>query len=302
MILFILLNIVAYMHAYRFTHFTNSKMVHTSTARTISFLSKIKVLLMGIDNPRPVNEVIPSQQFETIKLQSNKLIECWSIKIPDAKGTVIIFHGYGGQKSSMLDKSDELLKLGYNTLLVDFMGSGGSEGNQTTMGFKEAKEVKTCFDYLAQKGEQKIYLYGTSMGAVAILKAINDYKINPTAIIIECPFGTMYQATCARFRVMKIPAFPMAMFLDFWGGVQNGFWAFKHEPIAYAKNVKCPVLLLYGEQDEKVSRKEIDEIYSNLNVPKVLKTYPLAGHENYLTKYKQGWIKDIESFIETHVK
>jgi hypothetical protein len=199
----------------------------------------------------------------------------------------------------MLDKSEEFFKLGYNTLLVDFMGSGGSEGNQTTLGYKEAEEVKTAYDYIVKKGEKDIYLFGTSMGAVAIMKAISDYNLKPAGIIIECPFGSMYQTVSARFKIMNIPSFPMAGLLVFWGGIENGFWAFGHNPTEYAKNISCPTLLLYGEQDKNVSRQEIDEIYSNLKGLKTLKTYKLAGHENYLLKYKDEWIKDIKDFILT---
>lgn len=297
--IFVLMNIVAAFHAYKFTHFVDSNVLKTKDAKHLSTADKIKTLFLGIDNPRPINKTTPTQIFEIIKLQSNKTIECWSIKTDSAKGTVILFHGFSGQKSSMLDKSDEFIKLGYNTLLIDFMGSGGSEGNQTTVGFKEAEEVKTCFDYLTKKGEQNIYLFGTSMGAVAILKAINDYNINPTAIIVECPFGTMYQTTCARFKSLSVPAFPMAGLLVFWGGLENNFWAYSLKPTEYVKTIKCPTLLLYGEQDEKVSRQEIDEIYLNLNCKKQLKTYPLAAHENYLTKYKQQWTSDITTFLQT---
>src|ERR1035437_523159 len=296
--IFILMNVVAFFHAYKFTHFTSENVTKTKDAKHLSFGNKLKTLFFGIDNPRPTNKTIPSESFETIKLKSNKEIECWLIKTDSSKGTVIIFHGYSGEKSSMLDKAEIFLKLGYNTMLVDFMGSGGSEGNQTTVGFKEAEEVKTCYDYMTKQGEQKVYLFGTSMGAVAILKAIKDYNIQPTAIIIECPFGTMYQTTCARFKSLSVPSFPMAGLLDFWGGVQNGFWAFSHEPTEYAKSVKCPTLLLYGEQDEKVSRQEINDIFLNLNCEKELKIYHLAGHENYLTKYKQQWTNDIYEFIE----
>jgi pimeloyl-ACP methyl ester carboxylesterase len=135
------------------------------------------------------------------------------------------------------------------------------------------------------------------MGAVAIMKAINDYQIKPEAIIIECPFGSMYQTVCARFRSMNVPAFPMAGLLVFWGGVENGFWAFGHSPTEYAKNITCPALLLYGAQDEKVSKEETDVIFANLNGKKELKIYQEAGHENYLSKYKNEWTQDVEAFL-----
>ncbi len=145
------MNIVAIFHSYKFTHFEDSKTEKTKAPLKLNIAQKISTLIFGINNPRPINHKIPTTEFETINLNSNKKIECWSIKTNNPKGTVIIFHGYGGQKSSMLDEAEVFRKQGFNTFLVDFMGSGGSEGNQKTIGFLEAEEVKTCFEYLSSK-------------------------------------------------------------------------------------------------------------------------------------------------------
>ncbi|RYU95230.1 hypothetical protein [Emticicia agri] len=110
-------------------------------------MHRLKSLAFGINNPRPTNGQFPTKPYQTIQLKSNKMIECWLIKRENAKGTVVLFHGFAGEKSSLLEKSVVFEQLGYNTLLVDFMGSGGSEGNQTTIGFFEAAEVKTCVDF-----------------------------------------------------------------------------------------------------------------------------------------------------------
>lgn len=297
LVLFIMMNIVACFHAYKFTHFSNSNEAKTLDPTKLSATAKIKNILFGISNPRPQGKRKPLQQYETIKLKSNTEKECWNIPTVNSNGTVILFHGFSGDKSTLIDKSDEFIRLGYSTFLVDFMGSGGSEGNRSTIGYIEAQQVKTCFDYVKEKGESKIYLFGTSMGAAAILKAINDDSIKPEGIILECPFGTMYQTVCARFKIMKVPSFPMAGLLVFWGGVENGFWAFGHNPENYAKSVTCPTLLLYGEQDDKVSRSEINAIYDNLKGLKQLKIYPLAGHENYLDKYHEQWVTDLNDFL-----
>jgi uncharacterized protein len=297
--LFILMNVVAYFHAYKFTHFSNANVEKTRNAKELPIGEKLKALFFGINNPRPNNKSKPSQPFEVVNLQSSKKIECWSIKVPNSVGTVAIFHGFSGNKSSMLDKSAEFNKLGYNTFLVDFIGTGGSEGNQTTIGYKEAQDVKTSFDYLTLQNEPNIVLFGTSMGAAAILKAAEEFSIKPSSAILECPFGSMYQTTCARFQQMRVPCFPMAGLLVFWGGIQNGFWAFSHNPQAYAKHVNFPVLLLYGEKDKEVSREETDAIFHNLKSQKVLKTYPEADHENYLSRYKTEWLNDVSTFLKT---
>ncbi len=290
---------VAIIHAYKFTHFTTEKVEKTKDAKKLTGIEKIKTIFLGVNNPRPANRNIPTVDFQTIKLKSNKEIECWSIKAEKSIGTVIIFHGFSGEKSSMLDKAEIFRKLGYSIFLVDFMGSGGSEGNQTTIGYLEAEQVKSCYDYLKGQGEKNLYLFGTSMGAVAIMKAIDDYKMDLSGIIIECPFGTMYQTVCARFKTMNAPTFPMAGLLVFWGGVENGFWAFGHNPVDYAKSISCPTLLMHGALDDKVSQGEIDSIYKNIKGIKQLKIYPNVGHENYLVKYGTEWEKDVELFLNS---
>lgn len=297
-ILFTLMNLVVYQHAYKFTHFSNTATSKTRDAQHLSVFEKIKTLVLGVSNPRPVNKVKPSLPFEEIILQSNVKISGWLIPADSAKGTIILFHGYSSCKSLMLDKAEIFYQMGYNTLMMDFMGAGGSEGNQITVGFIEAQQVKTAFDFIRSRQEKNIILYGTSMGAVAIMKAINDYRINPTGIMIECPFGNFLQTVQARFRTMHVPIFPMSQLLVFWGGQMNGFNGFAFNPTEYAKNISVPTLLLYGEKDEKVSKSEIDEIFRNLKGVKKMALYPNAAHENYLTKYKKEWTKDVYEFLK----
>lgn len=291
------MNIIAYFHASKFTHFTNTNSERTLSPTELGTVEKLKTLFFGVNNPRPKNEIYPITKYETILLKGEKQTEGWLIKKDSAKGTVIICHGYSGCKSKMLAQSEAFNKMGYNTFLIDFMGSGGSDGNQTTIGFYEANQVKDAINFIRKKGEKNVILYGTSMGSAAIMKMESDCHLNPSAIIIECPFGTMLETVKARFKIMQVPSFPMAYLLMFWGGFQNDFNAFKHNPSDYAKNINCPTLLLYGALDAKVSRKEIDTIYKNLAGKKVLKIYENVGHENYLEKNKVEWSSDIEQFL-----
>ena len=295
--IFILINIVAFFHAYKFTHFSTDNISKTKDPTKLNTRQKLTTLLLGVSNPRPINEQFPTQKFETILLKSNKEIECWYIPHANANGTVIIYHGFSGHKSSMLDKANQFYNLGYSVLMVDFMGSGGSEGRQTTIGYFEAEQVKTSFEYIYNKGEKNIFLFGTSMGSVAIMKAIHDFEFNPKGIIIECPFGSMYKTVCARFEMMNAPCFPMAGLLVFWGGIQNGFWAFDHNPTVYAKRIQCPTLMLYGSLDKKVSRAEIDEMMVNFLGEKKLIIYPNAGHEDLLDHDPQTWKNKIQTFL-----
>lgn len=295
-VVFTVVNVVAFFHAWKFSHF-NADLHKRIIADSLTEGQKVNMLLFGVDIPRPYNDWEPDSTCETVTLQSNKKIECWYFTKENAKGTVILFHGFGGSKSQMLGKQGYFQSFGYNTLLVDFQGSGGSEGNISTIGYYEAQQVKTAYDYIAGKGEKNIHLFGSSMGAAAILKAMDDYQLPVKSLILECPFGSLLQAIKNRFDIMGAPSFPFAHLLMFWGSVQNGCNMFNHCPADYAKSVKAPTLLLWGEQDDKVTRQEIDDIYNNLQGPKHLITYPEARHESYLLKYNREWVADVEGFL-----
>lgn len=302
LVVFILMNIIAAFQAWSFTHFDETVGDRVNTDK-LSGAAKLKMLLFGASLPRPRNTDVPSQHYESIAIQSNVMLSAWYIKttIPTPKGTVLLFHGYQGTKSNLIKTSDGLLAMGYNTLLVDFMGSGGSDGNYTTIGAKEAQNVKSAYDYIAKTGEKNIYLYGTSMGAAAVMKAINDYMLMPKAIIVGCPFGTMYGTVGKRFEIMGVPKFPMAALLTFWGGIENGFWAFGHNPEDYAKNISCPTLLLWGEQDNRVSYEETQIIYNNLAGKKEQHTFIHSGHGHYIDTEPEEWKQTVSVFLSTHL-
>ena len=298
--LFLLLNVVAFFHAWKFTHFTDGP-GQPKRSFELSTTEKIKVLFLGIENPKPKNSALPEQPFQTVEIESTETLEAWFVPADSARGTVVLFHGYRGEKSQLLDRSGELHGMGFNTLLVDFSGSGGSEGLTTTIGYHEAEQVRDCFDFLQKKGEENIVLFGTSMGAAAVMRALHEYPaLDPVAVVLECPFATMYSAVKQRFELMGAPSFPTAALLTFWGGVQHGFWAFGHDPVDYAGSVSEPALLLWGEQDNRVSRRETEAIFENLPAGKKwLKTYPTSGHESYLNDHAVAWREDVSVFLKS---
>ncbi|MBR9860857.1 alpha/beta hydrolase [bacterium] len=293
--LFIGLNVIAAFHAYKFTHFFEN-VERTSEPEELNAWEKIKVIATGVKLPHPVNKEVPKAEYNEVWIDGSPKLHAWEIPKDSAKGIVLLFHGYGGEKSGMLPQAEQLHNMGYSTVLTDFMGSGLSEGNNTTIGFKEAEQVKRVYDrYKTQDG--KIILMGTSMGAVAIMKCLQDYSLEVDAIILECPFGTMYKTVEARFDQMGIPRFPMAGILMFWGGVENGFWAFGHNPVDYAKSIDIPSLLLYGKQDPKVSMEETNTIFENLKGFKMNHYFEHAGHENFAIHQTEEWQSAVLEFL-----
>lgn len=300
-IAFILLNLVVIMHAYKLTHFADSSESKTPKLNQMTTLDKVKVLITGVSYPKPLNLSEPNLPFEEFVLKDQHQTHGWFIPAEKKpKGVVLIFHGYGGEKSSMLDKAYEFHHRGYSTVLIDFQGSGPTKGNQTTIGYFESEQVSNTYNYVQEKyPNDPILLFGTSMGAVSIMRAFHDNdQLNPESVILECPFGTMEKTVAARFKKMNLPKSPLTEMILFWGGTINGFWAFNHNPEEYAKSIKCPVLLISGMKDSKVSIEEIEIIHKNLAGEKHLLLLPNCGHENYLINGADQWRKEVSQFLE----
>nr|WKN39550.1 alpha/beta fold hydrolase [Tunicatimonas sp. TK19036] len=294
----ILLNAVAYNHAWRFTHFSHTNKPRTDGNAKSSLSDKIQLLVRGIENPRPVNDRFPGQPYETVYLEGRETLEGWLVPSEEAKGIVLVFHGYTGKKSDFIRVAEEFHQLGYHTLSVDFPGSGGSSGMSTSVGYHEANDVKTVFEYAQTNyGSLPVVLYGFSLGGAAVMRAISEYHIKPAAAIVEAPFGTMLNTVCNRFEMLNVPSFPFAHLLTFWGGVQQGYWAFSHNPIDYAKQVDVPVLLTCGLSDDRVDVWEIDAIYANIAGRKKRKCFEQAGHELYAETRPKEWRQTVNEFL-----
>ena len=227
----------------------------------------------------PLSKQFISQQAIILDLEG------WYFKNDAHKGTVILFHGHGSSKSKLLHEAGYMHSLGFSTFLVDFRAHGGSDGNVCTIGYKESEDIKAAYDYIQQKGEKNIILWGISLGASTIIKAVHDYEdMKPRKLILEMPFGTLLQAIKGRMRTMQIPEQPLSTLLAFWGGLEQGFWAFSYKPCEYAKKITCPVLLQWGGRDHRVSRQEIDCIYNNISsADKKLVIYPMKLYMNHCT-------------------
>lgn len=298
LVLFLLLNIITAFHAYKFTHFYDPDKVVIKKNK--SGWDITKDIFFGIDAVKKKNTITADSSFQTVYIKSSTCpkLEAWYIPVDSAKGTVCLFHGHGGSKSGVFEESKVFRKLGYNTLLLDFRAHGSSDGNTSTIGYDESEDVKLAYDFIKNKGEKNIVLWGISMGAAAVSKSISDYHLAPTKVILEMPFGSILKAAEGRIKMMKLPGEPLATMISFWGGVEHGFWAFNMKPTEFVKKINCPVLLQWGKKDPRVTEQETNDIYNNINSLKKLVVYENCGHESLCECEPEKWTNEITAFLQ----
>lgn len=301
----VFLNGMAFMHAHAMTHYTNGG-ARTSKPDELSAVDKVQVLFTGIRIPKPQNIDTPEQQgleyvVHSFSPESDVHCEGWYIPCPDPRGLCIMFAGYAASKAKLLPEARALNEMSFDTFLVDFRGSGGSSGNVSTIGWLEANDVTAAVSFARQNlTEDPIVLYGQSMGSVAILRACSTSEVDVQCLILECPFDRLLTTTRNRFTKMKLPSFPFAELLVFWGGVQHGFSGFDHNPVDYAAHVAHPVLLMSGENDERVTEKELKLVFDQFPGEKQLVMFPNTGHQACLSGDAALWRKSVETFLSKH--
>ena len=304
---FLILNIVAFMHARAMTHYV-SEGRRTDRPDQLSSWEKVKVLFTGVTLPRPINRRFPSDDnlpFETVMLNAapGVRLEAWRIAATaePARGIVIMFGGYGSGKFRLIGDAVRFREMGFETLLVDFRGAGGSSGNVTTIGMREGEDVAAAGVYARGKaGGRPVIAYGRSMGSAAILTAAARHGFQPDAMILESPFDTLLKAVENRFGLMGLPAFPLARMLVLWGGVQNGCWGFGNRPMDFAREVTCPALVLNGGADRYATRKDAGRVFENLAGPKQSVVFEDCGHQAMSRCDEALWIETVGEFLDTY--
>ena len=299
LVLFVLVNIIAAFHAYKFTHFY-ADAGPVKKPQEMSTVDKMKAIFFFFFYPK--SKVVDSLNIEhqtiSLKTTDSVSLESWYVPKDSARGTIIMFHGHGSSKSGIVAEARELHAMGYNLVLTDFRAHGNSEGSVTSIGINESKDVKAVYDYIVAKGEKNIIIWGISMGAATALKAVDEYGIKPTKMIIEMPFGSLHLAVQGRMKTMGLPAEPLSTLLTFWGGLELGTWAFNHQPSIYAKKVNCPVLLQWGAGDQRVTEDETNELFKNIGSrDKVMIKYLQSGHESLFKKEKAKWVSVMSFFL-----
>lgn len=299
---FILINISAALYADKLTrYYSNLPEDHSNSGGNI--FTKSWKLFSGPRYPRPEINEPPVFTYDTLQLKTSKglNIDAWYAR-PDstAKGTVILFHGIGGTKMTNIDVANEFHYLGYNIMMVDFRGHGNSDGKNTTIGLREAEEVRLAYDHVKATGEQNIYLYGISMGAVALAKAVSKYGLQPSGVIMEMPFYSLQSYLKAKAGQIGFPKQPFAFLTTFWIGIEKGFNGYGHKTTRYVRDIKCPVLLQAGTLDSYVNLSEVRQIYdATASSNKKMVVYEGVGHESIPRKDPEKWRMEIEAFLKS---
>lgn len=217
--------------------------------------------------PKIVSSVTPKNfglnyEVVTFTTEDNVFLHGWFIpaKNPHAK-TIILLHGYGGDKGDIL-LSRVFLHQDYNLLLFDFRYFGENVGSYSTVGVNEIKDIRAALNYLHSRGINEVGVWGLSMGgAVALMAATTMKEIK--AIVAESSYARLDMMADIYFRIPLL-RYPLGKLMRLWGYIFLGYDAKDISPMEAAAQLTIPILLIHSKSDTQIPYEHMELLQKSL--------------------------------------
>lgn len=142
-------------------------------------LHPARLAITGADRARAQQE-LPG--FEDVKFvtRDGVRLSAW-FKAGLRRDALVLVHGLGNNRVSLLDAAGMLATSGHGVLVYDSRASGESEGTVATWGDREQLDLEAAIDYVLARQEvrpDRVGVYGFSVGATtAALVAASDRRV-----------------------------------------------------------------------------------------------------------------------------
>jgi len=159
---------------------------------------------------------------------------------------LVFLHGYPAEKSNLLPFATEFED--YGIVLFDFRSFGKSQGSRTTFGAREILDLEVAIDYLADKGYERIGVFGFSMGGgVALRAAALDTRIQ--AVATYAAPANIVELAEHHYRFLGPFKKPFVQTVLFWAQTIYGVEAWELIPEYAVPGIRVPVLLTHSHND-----------------------------------------------------
>ena len=192
--------------------------------------------------------------------------------------TILYLHGNAGSLENRIHKINHFEDMNINFLLLSWRGFSGNKGEPTEQGLYQ--DARSAIKWLTKQGvfEENIIVYGESLGTGVTTEIAQNR--NFAGIILESPFTSMVAAGKSKY-----PIFPIRLLLKD-----------RYESDKKIKNIKSPVLIMHGEQDNIVPFWMGEKMFELANEPKY--SY-FSNYDDHMMDFNNELINSIKLFVRS---
>lgn len=227
----------------------------------VYFIFAYIIILFLANYPRiPVNEKPDWGEWKEYQIptNNNKKLECWivypkpitEVKSSNNKKPAIIFiHGWGRNRGRMISRARIYGRNGYTCILFSARDHGDSDKERLGMNIiRFSQDIEACLKWW---GKHSIIL-GHSIGAGAsLIVAAKNPELVSAVIAESTPFAFpyslkyVYRPALRWFTPILLPGITLLTLLKF-----RNYSKRDYSPLEAASDIKCPVLLIHGKNDQ----------------------------------------------------
>jgi alpha-beta hydrolase superfamily lysophospholipase len=210
------------------------------------------------------------------------------------RAAIILVHGTGADRSSLLAETRILAAAGFGVLALDIPGQGAS-GGRTLWGVPERHAISAAVEWLSHRAEvdpQRIGGFGLSMGAYVLTQtAVSDKRIR-AVVLVGCPNDVVEQNWVTSAK---------------WGWLSQWptYWALRASGMPLdllPKNIiggisPRAVLIIGGTLDQVVPSYMARKLYDAAGSPKEIWIAPGANHTDYAVVLPQEYRNRLVGFF-----
>lgn len=191
----------------------------------------------------------------------------WLIPAPDARLTLLWFHGNAGNIGHRVDNIKYLHRLlRLNVFIFDYRGYGQSAGTHSDLSeeatYRDAEGALTYLRGRQDLAHTRLVYFGRSLGASIAVEAARHHP--PAGLILETPFTSIKDM--AR---VALPFLPLGSLLRT-----------KYDSLSKIREIRVPLLILHGDRDDVVPYEQGRRLFDAANEPKTFYRIRGARHND----------------------
>jgi uncharacterized protein len=223
-------------------------------------------------------------QYQDIFLvtEDNVRLHGWFVPHPESRHTLLVFHGNAGNVGHRVPWIKMLHEAAGHVLMIDYRGYGKSEGQPFEEGlYRDARAAYEWWTRERSGSGENLVLFGESIGGSVAVDLAS--KVPVTGLILQSPFTTAWD--------MAKTILPIGLLQPLAG--------IHFDSASKIAGIRCPKLIIHGDQDEVVPFRLGKKLYDLAQPPKRFYEVRGAGHNDLPWVAGEDYVAHLRDFLQS---
>jgi fermentation-respiration switch protein FrsA (DUF1100 family) len=210
--------------------------------------------------------------------RDGETIHAWLVHANSPRGAILLCHGNAGNIAARIARASKFVELGFDVLLFDYRGYGGSSGKPTEEG--TYVDAETAWEHLRSRGvpPERIVAFGESLGGAVAIELARRRALG--AVIVEDTFTSL-----ADMGAKFYPWLPVRWILRI-----------RYDSLAKVGALNVPFLVIHSRDDELVPFEHGERLFQTARGPKKLLATS-GSHNAGGFVGSPEWVRAVDAFL-----